>query len=90
MQSAILDDKILLTCIPRRKQDAQNGSTMLGFGRHLRDFVKYVNHGMPAEEARFGINLADFYYIMRHIILARLWSNAKNSKKLRTISNFTS
>jgi hypothetical protein len=45
---------------------------------------------MPAEEARFGINLADFYYIMRHIILARLWSNAKNSKKLRTISNFTS
>jgi hypothetical protein len=53
-------------------QDAQNGSTISGFGRHLRDFVKYVNHGMPAEEARFGINLADFYYIMRHIILARL------------------
>jgi hypothetical protein len=37
-----------------RKQDAQNSSTMLGFGRHLTDFLKYVNYEMPAEEARFG------------------------------------
>jgi hypothetical protein len=35
-----------------RKQDAQNGSTMSGFGRHLTDFLKYVNYEMPAEEAR--------------------------------------
>jgi hypothetical protein len=34
-----------------RKQDAQNGSTMSGFGRHLTDFLKYVNYEMPAEEA---------------------------------------
>jgi hypothetical protein len=57
MQSAILDDKILPTCVPYietkspRKQDAQIGSTMSGFGRHLTDFVKYVHHEMPAEEA---------------------------------------
>jgi hypothetical protein len=34
------------------KQDAQNGSTMSGFGRHLTDFLKYVNYEMPAEEAK--------------------------------------
>jgi hypothetical protein len=34
-----------------RKQDAQNGSTMSGFGWHLTDFLKYGNYEMPAEEA---------------------------------------
>jgi hypothetical protein len=34
-----------------RKKDAQSGSTMSGFGRHLIDFLKYVNYEMPAEEA---------------------------------------
>jgi hypothetical protein len=34
-----------------RKQDAKNGSTLSGFGRHLTDFVKYVNNKMPAVEA---------------------------------------
>jgi hypothetical protein len=34
-----------------RKQDAQNGSNMSAFGRHLTDLLKYVNYEMPAEEA---------------------------------------
>jgi hypothetical protein len=58
MQSVILDDKPphvhTLETKSLRKQDAQNSSTMLGFGRHLTDFLKYVNYEMPAEEARFG------------------------------------
>jgi hypothetical protein len=29
-----------------RKQDAQNDSSMSGFGRHLTDFLKYVNNEM--------------------------------------------
>jgi hypothetical protein len=63
MQSAILDYKIFLTCLPiirdkirLCKQVTQNGSmSMLGFGRHLNDIVKYVNHEMSAEEATFAI-----------------------------------
>jgi hypothetical protein len=55
MQSAILDDKSSPRAYPRDeiagKQDAQNGSTMSGFGRHLTDFLKYVKYEMPAEEA---------------------------------------
>jgi hypothetical protein len=34
-----------------RNQDAQNGSTMSGFGMHLTDFLQYVNYEMTAEEA---------------------------------------
>jgi hypothetical protein len=49
MQSAILDDKTphMHTLETKsRKQDAQNGSSMSGFGRHLTDFLKYVNNEM--------------------------------------------
>jgi hypothetical protein len=51
MQSAILDDKSSPRAYPRDEIAAQNGSTMSGFGRHLTDFLKYVNYEMPAEEA---------------------------------------
>jgi hypothetical protein len=35
---------------------------MSGFGRHLTDFLKYVNYEMPAEEARpLAISFAEIF-----------------------------
>jgi hypothetical protein len=69
MQSAILDDKSSPRAYPRDeitgKQDAQSGSTMSGFGRHLIDFLKYVNYEMPAEEANstYACKLLNYGFI---------------------------
>ena len=40
-----------------RKNDAQNGSTMSGFGRDLLDFFPPMETEMPAEEAIPILNL---------------------------------
>jgi di/tricarboxylate transporter len=37
-----------------RKQDAQNGSTISGFGRHFTDFLTLMNHEMHCLRRRLG------------------------------------